>query len=214
MHYTECDLSLALKILTDPTAVNRVSAHYVISEEGEIIQLVEEDCIAWHAGQSYWAGRTHLNRCSIGIELVNPGHGPNYRPFSKAQMEALVELSQDIQARYPIPLHHILAHSDIAPQRKQDPGELFDWDFLADHGLGIAPRSLDEPCEIKNRDPIQLLQESGYEIPDPLSDAQQFNLILAFQMHFIPTATLGTLCDQTIRRMVNLHHRINDQKIS
>jgi N-acetylmuramoyl-L-alanine amidase len=89
IHYTECDLALALKLLTDGQAEHRISAHYVIDENGDVYHLVDEKNIAWHAGQSYWSGKTSLNRCSIGIELVNPGHGQNYRPFPKINYKAI-----------------------------------------------------------------------------------------------------------------------------
>jgi N-acetylmuramoyl-L-alanine amidase len=202
IHYTECDLALALKLLTDGNAERRISAHYVIDENGDVYQLVDEANVAWHAGTlSYWAGKERLNRFSIGIELVNPGHGPNYRTFPKAQMDALVTLAQAIMKRHPI--QHVLAHSDVAPQRKQDPGELFDWDYLAEQGIGIAPKALAEGTKTDN--PIQLLREIGYEIPDPLTDAQLFNVVRAFQMHYYQQAELGTLDDETLRRIAALH---------
>src|SRR5262245_41971095 len=119
IHYTECDLALALKLLRDGNAKRRISATYAVDENGDGYHLVDEVNVAWHAWPSYWGGRTQLNQCSIGIELVNPGHGPNYRPFPKAQLESLAKLSQEIMEKHRI--QHVLAHSDVAPQRKQDP---------------------------------------------------------------------------------------------
>jgi N-acetylmuramoyl-L-alanine amidase len=125
LHYTGmASAAIALDRLCDPAF--QVSAHYVIEEDGALWRLVAEDRRAWHAGASSWAGDTDINSRSIGIELVNPGHGPDYRPFPEAQMAVLETLCRDILARYPISAHRIVAHSDIAPVRKIDPGELFD----------------------------------------------------------------------------------------
>ncbi|HLJ64751.1 MAG TPA: N-acetylmuramoyl-L-alanine amidase, partial [Stellaceae bacterium] len=121
LHYTGMkSADAALERLCSIEA--RVSAHYLIEEDGATWRLVEEHARAWHAGVSFWGGRTDINDASIGIELVNPGHEWGYRPFPAAQMTALVALCHGILERHPIPPHHILAHSDIAPQRKADPG--------------------------------------------------------------------------------------------
>ena len=119
----------ALARLCDPAA--KVSAHYLVDEDGRVVALVDESRRAWHAGASAWQGRTRLNDCSIGIELVNPGHEWGYRAFADAQYAACIELCGAILARWPIPPRRVLGHSDIAPERKQDPGELFDWPRLA-----------------------------------------------------------------------------------
>jgi N-acetyl-anhydromuramyl-L-alanine amidase AmpD len=102
----------------------------------------------------------------------------------------------------------VLAHSDIAPQRKQDPGELFNWEYLADQGIGISPRLLADGMENTTNNAMQLLKEIGYEIPDPLTDESQYRLIRAFQMHYYPEAELGILCDETQRRIANLMYLI------
>jgi N-acetylmuramoyl-L-alanine amidase len=138
LHYTGMESAkAALDRLCDPAA--RVSAHYLVDEDGTVWRLVPEARRAFHAGISCWQGETDLNRVSIGIEIVNPGHEWGYRPFPRAQMEALVLLSREILRRHPIPPDRIVAHSDIAPDRKADPGELFDWAFLAAAGIGIWP---------------------------------------------------------------------------
>src|ERR1700733_422901 len=121
--------------LCDPAS--KVSAHYVIEEDGRIFQLVDEKNRAWHAGKSFWRGITDLNSTSIGIELVNPGHQFGYRAFPAAQIAALKPLLRDIMWRHKMPPSALLAHADIAPVRKEDPGELFPWQDLAKEGLGV-----------------------------------------------------------------------------
>lgn len=138
IHYTGMrNAEEALARLCDPAA--SVSAHYMIDEDGTVSRLVPEQMRAWHAGVSSWRGETNINDRSIGIELVNPGHEFGYRRFPQAQMESLVLLVKDVLARHPIPASRILAHSDVAPLRKRDPGELFDWAFLARAGIGLWP---------------------------------------------------------------------------
>ena len=138
LHYTGMrDAEAALRRLTDPAA--KVSSHYLIDEDGATYRLVDEGRRAWHAGVSYWGGERDINGVSIGIELVNPGHEFGYRPFPQPQMEALVELGRAILARHPIPPARVLGHSDVAPTRKTDPGELFDWRALAEAGIGLWP---------------------------------------------------------------------------
>ncbi len=129
LHYTEMEREAALQRLTDPEA--KVSAHYFISEDGEVVQLVDESKRAWHAGASFWRGHRDVNSASIGIELDHPGHALGYREFAEAQIEALLPLLHDIVQRYDIPRANVVGHSDVAPARKTDPGELFPWDRLA-----------------------------------------------------------------------------------
>ena len=118
-----------------------VSAHYLIDENGLVTQMVAEDNRAWHAGKSYWHGITDVNSASVGIELVNPGHEFGYRDFPEAQIEALLPLLSDIKKRHGVSRSNVVGHSDIAPARKTDPGELFPWERLARHKLAIpAPR--------------------------------------------------------------------------
>lgn len=137
LHYTGMPAGAeALARLCDSEA--KVSAHYMIEEDGRVYRLVPEDRRAWHAGVSEWQGVTDINSCSIGIELVNPGHEWGYRPFPDVQIQALIALLDDIRARHVIPDNRILGHSDVAPGRKRDPGELFPWDRLAEAGHGTG----------------------------------------------------------------------------
>ena len=117
----------------------RVSAHYMVEEDGRVFALVPEEKRAWQAGRSWWRGEEDLNSRSIGIEIVNPGHEWGYRPFPEAQIEAVLELCKGILSRWPIPQNRIVAHSDIAPDRKEDPGELFPWKRFAEAGIGLWP---------------------------------------------------------------------------
>ena len=199
LHYTGmATAAAALERLCAPAA--RVSAHYLIDEEGAVFRLVSEDARAWHAGEAFWAGATDINARSIGIELVNPGHEFGYCPFSEAQMAALIALATEITVRHPIPPRRILGHSDVAPRRKQDPGELFDWARLADAGLGLWPR-----VEIGNKLPqidprrsAELLAEFGYETVDLHASAT------AFQRHFRPSRIDGELDGDCLRRLLAL----------
>jgi N-acetylmuramoyl-L-alanine amidase len=146
IHYTGMpDAAGALARLCDPEA--KVSAHYLIDEDGTLYALVPEDRRAWHAGVSRWAGATDINARSIGIELVNPGPGPDARPFAEPLMLALEALARDVLDRHPIPPWRVLGHSDVAPERKQDPGETFDWRRLARHGIGLWPHHVPRVAE-------------------------------------------------------------------
>lgn len=166
-----------------------VSAHYMVFEDGSITQYVEEDSRAWHAGKSYWQGEEDINAHSIGIEIVNPGHEHGYRPFPVAQMKAVVDLCKDIVARHNIAPENVLAHSDVAPVRKQDPGELFAWELLAMHNIGTWPKPLAE--DFRNAaalaaDPVALkdaLVSYGYDARLDVT-----TLVTAFQRHFEPEA--------------------------
>jgi len=194
LHYTGMESAeAALARLCDPEA--GVSAHYLIEEDGHIWQLAPEHRRAWHAGLAFWAGETDINSASIGIELVNPGHEFGYRPFPALQMAALTALSRDILARHPIPQHRVLGHSDVAPQRKSDPGELFDWGFLAQEGIGYMP---DFAQATAKADPLaaqEALARIGYEtasIPQTLR---------AFQRHYRPSLCDGILDAETAARI-------------
>jgi N-acetylmuramoyl-L-alanine amidase len=130
LHYTGMiDAPSAISWLANPDA--KVSAHYVVTEDGQVIRMVDENKRAWHAGRAYWRAITDVNSASIGIEIVNPGHEFGYRPFPEEQMAALIPLVADIVNRYDIPRANVVGHSDVAPARKLDPGELFDWERLA-----------------------------------------------------------------------------------
>ena len=139
LHYTGmASAAAALDRLCDPAVP--ASAHYLIEQDGTVWQLVEEDRRAWHAGVACWDGESDVNGRSIGIELCNPGHGFGYRAFPPAQLGALADLARGILARWPIPPDRVLAHADVAPERKLDPGELLDWRWLAGQGVGLLLR--------------------------------------------------------------------------
>ena len=183
IHYTGMRTgATALKRLCDPAA--EVSAHYLIEEDGRLFRLVDEAERAWHAGVGLWRGDSNINDRSIGIELVNPGHEYGYRPFPAAQMAALIGLAGDILARHPIPAQNVVGHSDVAPMRKQDPGELFDWRALAAAGIGAWP---DAPGDDDGGDVGALLTDIGY-------DSSDLELALvAFQRRYLPTRVDGQL---------------------
>ena len=187
LHYTGMeDGPSAIARLRDPEA--RVSAHYLIAEDGQVLRMVAEDKRAWHAGRSYWRGVSAVNGCSVGIEIVNPGHEFGYRPFTEQQMEALLPLLAGIVARYRVPPANVVGHSDVAPARKQDPGELFDWALLARHGLAIArpTRNLADP-HWTDGGFLLALERWGYDIRDSLA------AVVAFQRRFRPELLDGTI---------------------
>lgn len=191
LHYTGMRSgSEAVARLRDPAAT--VSAHYVVEEDGRVFRLVPEDRRARHAGASFWRSATALNATSVGIEVVNPGHEHGYRPFPVLQMVAVADLCLEILARHPgILPGNVVAHSDIAPDRKQDPGELFDWQGLASLGIGLWPK--DGPPE---GDPAALLTRIGYRTDLPLPV-----LVTAFQRHWRPERVDGVADAQTLARM-------------
>ena len=187
LHYTGMPTAAeALERMCDPEA--QVSAHYMIDEQGVVTQMVDEGKRAWHAGKSYWRGITDINSASVGIELVNPGHEWGYVPFADAQMEALIPLLADISDRHDVPRANVVGHSDIAPARKQDPGELFDWEMLSGYGLVLpTPRPrmrliYDEPGAF-----FLALERFGYDISDGRA------AIAAFQRRWRPRIIDGEL---------------------
>ena len=187
LHYTGMeDAASAIARLRDPEA--RVSCHYLIAEDGQVLRMVPEEKRAWHAGQSYWRGIQSLNASSIGIEIVNPGHEFGYRPFTAQQMNALVPLLAGIVERHQVPPANIVGHSDIAPARKQDPGELFDWALLARHRLAVArpTRGLIDPLWTDGGF-LLALERYGYDVRDSLA------AIVAFQRRFRPELIDGEI---------------------
>ncbi len=186
LHYTGMtSTDEALERLCDPNA--KVSAHYLIDEDGAVYALVPENRRAWHAGLAAWRGHRDVNGRSIGIELANPGHEFGYRAFPAAQMAALTDLALAILGRHPIPPRNVVGHSDIAPDRKLDPGERFDWQGLAESGIGLYP----EPGEPAEGDVLGLLAEYGYD-----TGARQ--TIAAFQRHFRPHRIDGKADAETL----------------
>ncbi len=191
LHYTGMKTAEdALDRLCDPSA--EVSAHYLIDEDGTVWRLVDEAERAWHAGVANWRGADNINARSIGIELVNPGHEWGYRPFPAPQIDALVPLASDIVGRHGIPARNVVGHSDVAPTRKQDPGELFDWRALADEGVGLWPRPGGEKPAI-GTDMIGLLDQIGYATGD-LPAA-----VRAFQRRYRPSLIDGLADVECVR---------------
>jgi N-acetylmuramoyl-L-alanine amidase len=174
LHYTEMERQAALRRLTDPEA--KVSAHYFISEDGEVVRLVDEERRAWHAGASYWRGHKDVNSTSIGIELDHPGHALGYREFAEAQIDALVPLLHDIVRRHDIPRANVVGHSDVAPARKTDPGELFPWDRLAEYRLCLPrPEKLSLGDPFDNDGAFYLaLERFGYDITEGRKAVEAF----------------------------------------
>lgn len=175
LHYTEMKpVETALQRLCNPDA--KVSAHYLITEGGEVIGLVPEDKRAWHAGASYWRGHRDVNSASIGIELDHPGHALGYRPFADAQFEALVPLVHRIMRDHDIARSNVVGHSDVAPARKIDPGELFPWDRLAEYRLCLPrPRRLELGDPFDNDGAFYLaLERFGYDITDGRKAVEAF----------------------------------------
>lgn len=197
LHYTGMPTgAVALDRLRDPNA--RVSAHYLVEEDGRILRLVPEDRRAWHAGVSSWRGRGDVNGRSIGVEIVNPGHEFGYRPFPDAQMAAVVALCRDIVDRHDIPPGNVVAHADIAPTRKEDPGELFDWPRLADAGVGLWPQADARGPTPSNAEAMAALGAIGYDLGDARA------AVVAFQRRYRPARFDGILDDESARLAVSV----------
>lgn len=206
LHYTGMETKeAALARLRDEKA--EVSAHYLIDEDGNVHRLVDERNRAWHAGVASWRGRTDINARSIGIELVNPGHEWGYREFPEAQIRELEAVCHGVLARHPIPARNVVGHSDVAPTRKTDPGELFPWQRLASKGIGLWPRESDhlEPDDAVLK---KALEEIGYDTRDwPAA-------VKAFQRHFRPARVTGRMDPETARRIVGLTEAIRRDEAS
>ncbi|MGA8319631.1 MAG: N-acetylmuramoyl-L-alanine amidase [Xanthobacteraceae bacterium] len=201
LHYTGMrHADAALELLKAPGS--EVSCHYFVHEDGRIVQLVQESQRAWHAGKSSWAGETDINSCSIGVEIVNPGHDHGYPPFPKRQIAAVTALCRSILTRHSIPSTRILAHSDVAPARKQDPGEKFPWQTLYDSGVGhwVKPAPIMDfgqtlrPGDRSNAVATtqKLLADYGYGVGvNGEYDAVTRDVVAAFQRHFRPERVDG-----------------------
>jgi N-acetylmuramoyl-L-alanine amidase len=212
VHYTGMQTAqAALKRLCE--AASKVSAHYLIDEDGTLYRLVADDQRAWHAGVSSWAGESDVNGRSIGIELVNPGHEFGYRPFPEPQMRALLKLLNEITRRHKIAPERIVGHSDVAPERKEDPGELFDWARLAKAGFGLWPEDGFKPKAGGGATPgaaelQRALGEIGYGIEESnKSEARLAAAIRAFQRHFRPFRVDGAVDWETARLILHLAER-------
>ena len=204
LHYTELPLRESLDILRDDQRVQRVSAHYVLDEDGTVYRLVPEDRTAWHAGRSWWRGRDALNATSIGIEIVNL-HGDRH-DYPPRQVEALIGLARGIVARHPaIVPRNVVGHSDVAPKRKIDPGLRFPWPALAAHGLGLWPRREDRALA---GDLVAALQRFGYAPPREVAPA---DLVAAFQRHYRPGRADGVADAETRSRIADLLGQVGDR---
>ena len=198
LHYTGMRTGQqALDRLRDPEA--KVSAHYCIDEDGTVYAMVAEERRAWHAGISFWKGETDINGASIGIEIVNPGHEFGYSDFPAAQIDAVIGLLDAVRSRWDVPDHRILGHSDVAPGRKDDPGEKFPWHTLAEHhhGLWVTP---DLPPDGVMGPPLGIgdtglgvfslqaaLGKLGFNIlPGGPFDDETAAIVRAFQRHWLP----------------------------
>ena len=195
LHYTGmAEGGSALDWLCRPES--QVSAHYLVEENGEVCQLVAEDRRAWHAGVAAWRGQSDVNGCSIGIEIVNPGHEYGYRAFPTAQIEAVTALCQEIMARHPIVPRNVVGHSDVAPRRKLDPGELFPWQDLSAAGIGLWP----VPAAVPAGGFAEMLGIYGYDLTgNGIND-----VYAAFQRHFRPARIDGVADDECHRILQGL----------
>lgn len=205
LHYTGMQTGeAAMARLTDPAA--RVSAHYTVEEDGTVFAHVDEQLRAWHAGVSSWRGHTDINSRSIGIEIVNPGHEFGYRAFPEAQIEAVIALSHGILSRHGIAARNVVGHSDVAPARKEDPGELFPWAHLAQQGIGLWPvprpvtgETLAEGASGAAVAGLQrALHSYGYGLEvTGVFDAATRLVVVAFQRHFRPSRLDGVADGET-----------------
>jgi N-acetylmuramoyl-L-alanine amidase len=212
LHYTGMRTGeAALARLRDPAA--RVSSHYLVEEDGGVFTLVAEERRAWHAGKAFWRGERDINGCSVGIEIVNPGHEHGYRPFPDAQVGAVIDLVADIRTRWTIPDERLLGHADVAPQRKEDPGELFPWKRLAEagHGLWAEPAAapgapLSEGDDGAGVFALQAgLTRLGYDsAPSGAYDAATAAIVRAFQRHWRQDRIDGVADGETRARLIAL----------
>jgi len=200
LHYTGMETGAgALARLCDAEA--KVSAHYTVDEDGTIYAHVPESARAWHAGASWWAGERNVNARSIGIEIVNPGHEFGYRSFPDAQIAAVIDLALDIFERHPIPPERVLGHSDVAPARKMDPGELFPWGTLAFGGVGLWPQTRKARLEVPFEEGLRAF---GYGLR-PDMDVPAETVIEAFQRHWRPAGIDGvadTECESILAALL------------
>ena len=207
LHYTGMqDAQAALERLCN--VESKVSAHYLVFEDGRVVQMVPESRRAWHAGKSFWAGETDINSCSIGIEIANPGHDYGYPDFPKRQIAAVTALCRGIASRNTIPPTRVLAHSDVAPSRKRDPGEKFPWRTLHDSGIGhwVNPAPIVDGSMLSlgdRGDAVAAIQETlskyGYGMTvNGQYDSATHDVVSAFQRHFRPERVDGVV-DQSTR---------------
>ncbi|MBN9243307.1 MAG: N-acetylmuramoyl-L-alanine amidase [Mesorhizobium sp.] len=213
LHYTGMTTGQAAEDwLCNPAS--EVSSHYLVHEDGRIVQMVREADRAWHAGKSFWQGVTDINSCSVGIEIVNPGHGLGYVPFPKRQIDAVIALCAGIRDRHRIRPERVLAHSDVAPGRKIDPGEKFPWRRLFDAGIGhFVPASPirrgptlvegDGGSAVEEAQAQLALYGYGIDITGNFDDRTRI-VVEAFQRHFRPRKVDGVADGSTLRTLCRL----------
>ena len=216
LHYTGMETGeAAIERLADSDA--GVSAHYVVEEDGRIIQMVAEDKRAWHAGKGVWRGCEDVNSASIGIEIVNGGHDFGLPDYPEAQIEAVLALSKAILARHPIAACDVIGHSDLAPDRKQDPGEKFPWKRFAEKGVGLWPDAVapgfaasapgDDGAQVSAL--RQALHEIGYGVaPSGAYDDALKSVVLAFQRRFRPGGLTGLADEETCALIEGLRQKV------
>lgn len=212
LHYTGMQTGeAALARMRDPAA--EVSAHYMVEEDGRIFRLVPEERRAWHAGKSSWRGETDVNSASVGVEIVNPGHEFGYRPFPEAQVAAVLALMADIRSRWTIEDVNIVGHADVAPDRKEDPGELFPWKRLAEagHGLWAEPPPAPGAAIGEGEEGAAVfafqagLTRLGYDCaPSGRFDGHTVAVVRAFQRHWRQGRVDGIADGETRARLIAL----------
>ncbi len=209
LHYTGMPTGAeAIARLQDPSS--KVSAHYCVEENGEVYRLVDETKRAWHAGVSSWCGDTNINARSIGIEIVNPGHGFGYCVFPSVQIDAVVNLIKDIRSRHDISPLRVLGHSDVAPRRKEDPGEKFPWARLAAEGLALPPVENENQngAGVSFEEALDALQFIGYD-----ATAGDYAAgVLAFQRRFSPRSLGQGFDPQTKAALISIADKIRQQQ--
>lgn len=205
LHYTGMATGEeAIARLQDASA--KVSAHYCIAENGDVYRLVDEENRAWHAGIASWKGDNNINARSIGIEIVNPGHAFEYPEFPTLQIDAVLVLTKEICARYGISPLRVLGHSDVAPRRKEDPGEKFPWADFAAEGLALAPVSdaSVDGTHVSFEDALLALQSIGYD-----ASAHDYAAgVLAFQRRFCPQALGQGFNPQTKAALIAIAEKV------
>jgi N-acetylmuramoyl-L-alanine amidase len=218
LHYTGMKNGKeALDKMCDPVA--KVSAHYMVDRDGSVVNLVSEDKRAWHAGISCWQGMSSLNDTSLGIEIVNPGHEWGYIPFTDEQMASVTVLCKEVMARHGIEARNVVGHSDIAPSRKEDPGELFDWKGLALEGIGLWPdvkkmRKSDETLIALGSEDIdvgriqKMLLDYGYHIRvDGYYGSKTEDVVRGFKRHYVTehlNVSWDRLADARLKRLLEM----------
>jgi len=217
LHYTGTQIAqAAIDRLRDPAAL--ASCHYVVDEDGSVLRMVPEERRAWHTGISYWRGHTGLNDRSVGIEVVNPGHEWGYHDFPVLQLAAVCDLCLSVLSRHPIPARNIVGHSDVTPDRAQDPGEKFEWQALAQNGVGLWPGGVPDLGNggvvrdaASLRDVRAALGEIGYRVvPEGPLDPGLAAVLRAFQRHWRPEAVTGQADAGTLARLLAVRQLVGE----